>query len=91
MEGLQRGRAEGSGGKRWGQKGYGGGAIFRAAASSLAPSPLVVSYLPSLLALPLPTSILKKNERAPTHTLTHTHSTIYTRTIHPLLHMPDLL
>lgn len=51
-----------SGGKRWGQRGYGGGAIFRPAASSLVPSFSSSPVNPPtlLLALPLPTSVLRK-------------------------------
>lgn len=35
------------------------------------PPPLVFSLLPSLLALPLPTSVLEKNEHTHTHTLSN--------------------
>lgn len=62
MEGLHRGREEESIGGRGGMEAV----LFleRLHHHSLPPSPLVFSHLPSLVALPLPTSALEKNERA---------------------------
>lgn len=65
------GIAEGtSGGKRWGQKGYGGGAIFRPAASSLAPSPSSSPISPRYWPCLCPRAFLRKMS-ALRHTHTH--------------------